>query len=787
MVSNTLMKGASLSALVTAIVMAPGVLHAQDTTDLELPEVIVTAQGREQNLQDVPVAVSVVSGESLERLNIKTLDDLSTRVGNVKITSGTLVNSINIRGVGSGENPGFEQTVATFSDGVYRSRSRATQAALFDVERVEILKGPQTTFFGANASAGALNITTRKPKGTYEHNFSALYGFSDEEYNIEGGVSFPVSDTLGARVAGRAFGIGGWVDLAGHGDAPDSHGWQGRASLRWTPNDVFQSDFRIDYVHNRTDNIAPFQLMYCPPPAGFPMSSVCQQILDGSPGPVDDRLDFKSDALPSINRFGFVEAALTNVLDVGPGSVRSTTAYSELRNFARVVLVPHGFPTTVQGYDPFPSENTERYRFFSQELRFESDTDGAFDYMIGGYFSKGKLSFTSLSGFFFLPLGGIIESVFGDYPDLDATTPASGRVNSQIEDRMWSVFVAATIRPADRLQINLGARYVDVDKDGHRTLVPGTTVNGRSDTHVPFTQPGTGSQPPLAEAFCLVLGCSIADYPINTRDEDKFLPSAGLQFDVTQDVMLYATYSKGFKAGGFSATSSPSIFGPEEVDAYEVGMKGRFFDRRLTLNLATFLMDYTGLQETTFDANLASTITNVAAARSQGVEVSLNWRASSLLNVYGDVAYLDATYRNYPNGECTKFDIVNTPPGQTCVQNLSGRPRANAPEWSGAVGFDVAFPVGGNQLTISPSVSFSSPYFMTATADPLLRQESYAKLDLRAGFGPEGGRWQVALIGRNLTDEAITFYRLGVPGANGSVSALVDRGRSIGLQFSITN
>jgi outer membrane receptor protein involved in Fe transport len=175
-------------------------------------EVVVTAQRREQRLQDVPVAVSVVSGESLERGNLRTLEDIGTRLPNVKITSGPLVDQINIRGVGSGQNAGFEQSGATFVDGIYRSRSRSTHAALFDVERVEVLKGPQTTFFGANAIAGAINITTRVPDNTFAANGSALYSPSDDEYNVEGGVTLPMSDTFSVRVAARLSGLNGYID-----------------------------------------------------------------------------------------------------------------------------------------------------------------------------------------------------------------------------------------------------------------------------------------------------------------------------------------------------------------------------------------------------------------------------------------------------------------------------------------------------------------------------------------------------------------------------------------------
>ena len=163
-------------------------------------DIIVTAQRREQRQQDVPVSVTVVGGETLARESLLDLADVADRQANVRITPGPF-DQLNIRGVGSSNNTGFEQSVATFVDGVYRSRPRAIRAALFDVERVEILKGPQTTFFGNNAIAGALNITTRKPGSSFEANATALYG-SHEEYNLEAGLTVPVADSLSFRWRG---------------------------------------------------------------------------------------------------------------------------------------------------------------------------------------------------------------------------------------------------------------------------------------------------------------------------------------------------------------------------------------------------------------------------------------------------------------------------------------------------------------------------------------------------------------------------------------------------------
>lgn len=767
---------------------------AQDSTDrapqadganVSDEEIVVTAQGRTQRLQDVPVAVSVVSGDQLDKMNLKSLQDLSSHVGNLKITTGTLVNSINIRGVGSGENPGFEQAVATFADGVYRSRSQTTGAALFDIERIEVLKGPQTTFFGANASAGALNITTRKPNGVFEYNASALYAVPDGEYNFEGGVSLPITSTLSGRVAGRVSGMEGYVDLGPNGKGPNIQAAQGRIALSWQPVSNWTTDFRVDYAQSRTNNFAPFQLLNCPPVGGYPVSAVCGLIMAGSTTGYETNLDYKSEALPSYYNFDYFETVLTNSWDFGPARLRATSAYSDMTGNSRVVLVPVAYVAATRGYDPFPVTSREKYQFFSQELRLESDTNGLFDYTVGGYFSRGVLRYDTLAGFYFLPFGGIVESVFGDYPNFDATSGTSGKVHSRITDDMYSAFAALTLRPVKGMEINLGGRYVKVDKSGHRNLQAGTSVNGIPSTFVPFTQQGTGGQPPLSVAYCIITGCTLTDYSVNGRSDDDFLPSVNVQFKPTDDVMVYAKYNQGFKGGGFSTTSTPSVFGPEHVDAYEIGLKSKLFDRAVTLNLAAFRMDYNGLQETTFDANLSSQITNVAGARSQGIEASLTARMNEAVTFFADIAYLDSKYTDYPNGECTKLQTVNTPQGGKCVQNLSGKPRANAPEWSGSVGFNFTLPAGDKKITIDPVLNFSSAYFMTATADPLFRQSAYAKLDLRLGYSPQNGPWEVAIIGRNLTNKVVTNYRLGVPGGDGSVTALVERGRSVAIQVSI--
>ena len=290
-------------------------------------------------------------------------------------------------------------------------------------------------------------------------------------------------------------------------------------------------------------------------------------------------------------------------------------------------------------------------------------------------------------------------------------------------------------------------------------------------------------------ALAAIVGGDLGPFPNPRRKDDYFMPSAGVQYDAGQNLMLYASYSTGFKAGGYGGTNVIESFGPEYVKAYEIGAKGSAFDRALNFNLALFRSDYRDLQEATIiflpsGAALVVT-TNAASARSQGVEAGATLRISPALTLNTDVAYLDSKFRNYPNGPCNVLQTVQA--GGLCPvpQNLSGRTRPFSPEYSGNVGATLTLPVGGHQLRIDPSLYFVTKFNQQGGDDPLYVQKGYVKTDLRVGFGPDNQTWEVALIGKNLTDKTTASYRSGVPASSGSVIAFAERGRSIALQFTI--
>jgi outer membrane receptor protein involved in Fe transport len=738
-----------------------------------LEEVVVTAQRREQRLQDVPVAVTVVSGKALAQQNITSLEAVSVRLPAVKIVSGPLTDYLNIRGVGSGQNAGFEQSVATFVDGLYRGRSKATRAALFDVDQVEVLKGPQTTFFGNNAIAGALNITTRKPGREFESNALASYDFAYGEYTVQGGVTAPLTDTLSLRVAAQASGQNGYIDDRTTGnDGPRQRDLLGRVALRWEPTDNWRSDLRIDVGHQRSHDALAAIVLNCPTSLAGPFDQSCPLFLKDNGAAVGTTPYYHSYSPPTFVNYDFHEGELTNSIDLGGPTLSTITGYFHHHYDSLIQLIPVSTPA-VGGSSQAPSPYEETIRQVSQEIRLQSRAGGVFEWMVGGYFAHLSTDLSSKFGAFFLPFGA-----FNPLGTTTADTPVAGVNDQTYRDRTLSAFAAATLRPVDHLRINFGLRYTNVHKHATRAESFGAAPGGDFSLYTPF-------DPVTQAVFAQILASDMGDFPNPDRTDHKVMPSVGIQYDVTPGVMAYATYTNGFKAGGFSAANTINTFGPETVNAYEVGLKSTILGGRLMANLDVFRSDYSNLQETTITFNPlpVSGVANAARARAQGVEASASFRATPNLTFSTELTYLDSKYLSYPNGVCTMAALAATPSG--CAQDMSGKRRPYSPKFSGNFGADLTIPTGDEtEVHVNPLVYFSTSYFTSATADPLLAQDGYAKVDLRISYGPSNDRWSVALVAKNLADTKTSSYRNPLTGGNGSVYALPDPPRSVALQFS---
>ncbi len=771
-----------------ALALAPLAAMAQDVTvdTVEASrgdEIIVTARGREQRLLDVPVAVSVVSGAELERADLRTLQDVTARLPNERINNGTNTDVLVIRGVGSGANVGFEQAVGTFVDGVYRGRSRATRAALFDLDRVEVLRGPQTTFFGHNAVAGALNIVTRKPGTEFAVNASALYEIEHGEYALEAGVTVPLADSLSVRVAGRLSGMEGYIRNGTLGrDGPRMRDRLGRISLRFEPSDGFRSDLRVDVARLRSRDAFSGEIVGCPPPANYGGAGLaCGQLL-GSATP-ESTLNYRSAGRESYFNYNYTEVAWTNRLEFGGATLTSISSYFDHDNDAKIQLIPTpniGFG----GSGILPTRNLETYEQYSQEIRVQSGSGNTIDWMAGGYYAHGNLEARNRTGFHFVPFVLIVP---GLTTPLAPNTPIGGRPTLSQRDDVYSAFGSLTWRMTQAFRVNLAARYSKVNKQGNRTMTWGL-LNGELGgiSGEEFT--------PFALSDQLLIGAnrsvSMTDYSITRRSDDGFMPSVGLEYDVAPDMMAYATFSRGFKAGGYDASAQGGIYGPETVNAYEAGLKGTILGGRGNFSLAVFRSDYSDLQETSIvftgtgnQQSITAVVANAAGARVQGVELSGSLRVADWLRVNADIGYLDAAYTRFPDASCTVLATAGNP---RCVQDMSGKRRAYAPEWTGTLGANVTVPLRDDvSLRIDPSLFFSSSYFMSATADPLLKQGAFAKVDLRIGVGPDDRRWEVALVMRNLTNKATSSFTAPLPTSNGSTIVYPDRPRSIAMSAAI--
>ena len=781
----------------TAIVMASsGAVSAQAqdadsaVDDAVYGEIVVTAQGREQSLRDVPVAVTVTSGEQLAENNIVDLQDLSSRLPSVRLARAPAVNLMTIRGVGSALNAGFEQSVGTFLDGIYRGRSRASAAALFDVERVEVLKGPQSTFFGNNVIAGALNITTRKPKHEFSVNATALYSPSDGEYNAEAGINLPVGETLALRLAGKFYGMDGYVrnELLDR-DEPKSDNWIGRVSLLWEPSDNWRSDLRFDRGRIRSHPAAEATL--CPPDDvyGGPEGTCARYLAAGF---TDGEFDYHGRNFGQVFDYDFKELALTNNFDLGPVTLTTVTGYFDHEVDLVADVAPMGMPGIFGQPVTQAVVLPESFRQFSQEIRLVSKTGGFLEYMIGGYYSHEKLDADQYVTLHLIPVGVILRNVAAsplfnipDFP-LAPNASVSQNVNYAQKTENWSAFGSVTLNLSDAFSVDFGLRYTRVVKTIDRSYQIGQSGD-------PYSMPGAFT--PYADPIIQAVGAvafrgAPGNFPDPRKTDDDLLPSIKLTYDINPDVMTYLSYSDGFKAGGFAQAPALNVLEPETVKAYEAGVKATLMGGNLFTTLAIFRSDYKNLQEatqTTVNGVVFQTQANAAATRAQGVELSFNAKISPGLSFFGDVAYVSSKYRDFDSSPCTVLGTIGL--DSNCVngiQDVSGKRRGYAPKWGGNIGLSYSTPIGDAlELKIDPSMYFSSHYFQSATADPLLSQPGYAKFDLRVAVGADDGRWEVAVIGKNLTDKKTASFRQGMGTSPGTTQLYPERPLSVAFQASV--
>jgi len=747
-----------------------------------LEEVVVTATKRAETLQDVPISVGVVTGETVEKYNLMGFEDLQNFVPNLLVHETLGSYQVRIRGLGSGASQlSFASAVGNFVDGVYCGRPRCFQEPMFDIERVEVVRGPQGALFGKNTIAGAVSVTSAMPTEEFQGRVTLGTELEEGGYNVSGYLSGPLSDTVSARLAVKRESLDGFVKnlYTGKDDAGQDNTLV-RGTIRWKPTDTFELIAKAEKAKREFDGYTVqsigyggYGTRYYPAgefPPGDPRAGAL--IPFSQPEKLDQvsnvRSIFPEGQFDNTNSTNY---ALTMNLDVGGYTITSITGQVKY-DFKRRSSATGSTELFVD------TEITEDYTQTSQEFRVTSPKGEFFDFVGGVFYSKDDSAIAQWSPFK-IPSSPIFSSGIRSYKG---------------ESESKSAYLSGTFHFAgDRARAILGFRYGEDTIDANSRLVNGTY------------DPVANLFTPLPNDFVYIApGASNREFNVrSSRKEDYQDPSINVQFDATDDAMVYASWAKGFKAGGFLAndgtvgnnilaevarTTANGVsswaqkyagsntvteaqllagitlaqdngiydFKPEKAKSYELGAKMKFADGRIRWNVALFNTKFEDLQTSQYDGVRFIT-RNAAAATSKGFESEFDWAVNGNLTLSWNAAYVSAKYDEYKSTFCKVIDIKGTQADPTCTNgrgDLSGETLDRAPKFETTLGFNWEGNLTADKLLrINGSMYHSADYYIQANVSPLYRQPSFNKYDLRVAVADSEDKWEIALVGRNLTNE----------------------------------
>ena len=714
-----------------------------------IEEVVVTATLTEQSELDTPISIDILTGDTMVENNIMTMFDISDRTPGITIAKGTLSNKIYMRGVGSGGNQAFDQSVGQFIDGVYQGRSWTLQGTLLDMERVEILKGPQTTYFGNNSIGGAVSFITKTPTDESESSASGTIG-SHGEKTITLIQSGRLSDSMKARFAFSYHEMDGWLKNTNPtGDNfPNKDGFNLRSTFVWDSNENMEAKLKIDIGRLDTASGMGWQHTNCfADGSGANLTFVisdCRIGLESGPGfegSFDDRFN------ASENQYGFLDSDSV-VLEI-----KRTLDNHELVSITSNQEYDSSVPgESDQSAAPFFHWRIkEESSQFSQEIRLISNGTDKSQYTIGAYFqSTDTMNYTNLARWV-IPLA--------------ITRPLN------IDNKTISLFASMTFFVSDKLHVTTGLRWTDVEKDYMRP--PGGGTNGAhafDDFNLDFAH----------EADAL------ASLVSDKYDDNATLPSLMVQYFKDENSMLYASYSDGFKSGGYEALgvfkANRGAYGSEAVDAYEFGYKTSNDKMKMSVNY--FHSEYDGNQLSQYvypdTGGVPYTTTSNIPSTNKGFELELSYLLTD--SVIADLSFtnLDATYDSYEGGTCA---TGVSPPEGAAGCDYSGRTLLHAPENTGLFTLSSENEMANGMMrNSSVSVYWTDDQWHNTDYNVNSQEEGFSKIDARIEFSKNN--WYVAILGKNLTDEYTsswnqqTAYTLGT----GQFSIL-ERTRSIAIQF----
>lgn len=787
------------AAVFSANPLLSPVAFAEGSSSLALEEVIVTAQKRAQSLQDVPISVNAFSGDKIAEAGVTDLENLSSFVPNFSINQTGISTTIQIRGISSGNNQGFEQSVGMYVDGIYYGRAQLARAPLFDVERVEVLRGPQSILFGKNSIAGAVSTTTAKPTDEFSTSISFLYEPDHGETDAQFVVSGPLSDTFGARLAVQKRSLDGYIENTTlNKDEPNKEDEVIRATLEWAPTDRFNATLKLEKSTFDVKGRNMETFLDTAGETGFGLSTIYPALTGGDT--LDFTQDFKRQANGDTSDNETENIVLTMEYGLGDHTLASVTGYNAYEYDELCDCEYTGANIFTLGLD-------EDFDQVSQEFRIVSPVGETVEYIAGVFYQKSNLFFHDD---FNIPTTSPLTALSA------ALAGYNTQRNFDQDTDLWSVFAQTTWHLNDSVRLTLGGRYTDENKDATREQFSSTTGPN------PDVIPGVPLLS-LAENTLRTEPNSVA----GSRGESAFTPLANIQVDVADNVMVYATYTTAFKSGGFdvrsNASPDPSVgvpaaittalgqppspvgifeFEEEEATSIELGMKMTMLDDAAELNIAAYRTNYEDLQVSIFDGGLGFNVGNAAEATVQGFELDGRWRVAENLTLSGSLGYLDFEFDDYDNGECYFLQETTDPASVTNAAlgtcSFDGQRQAYTPEWTSSISADFFQPMGDSlEFRAVLDLNYSDDYIASPSLDPRVKQDAFTKVGLRLALSSIDELWEAALIGRNLTDESILTYGTEIPttstlvsGATGGQQGAAyygffDRPRSVAIQASL--
>ncbi len=710
-----------------------------------LDEIIVTAQKREETLLNVPVAVTAVRAESLEASQIRQIRDLPLLAPSLSVAqaASSAQTVFSIRGLGtSGFNGGLEPSVGVFVDGVYRSRQSSSIGDFLAVDRIEILRGPQSTLFGKNTPAGVISVITKKPQ--YEFGYEGEATIANYESRIlRGTVTGPiVEDKVAFRLSGNYNMRDGFIDnLFDGSDVNNRDRYSLRGQLQLDPSDNLSIRIIADY-ESIEENCCAAPFFFNFPANVAALTPLGANLLPAMPFARQVNFDGR---LFTDQTSGGGSAEIT--WDQDWGRVTSITAYRTFDNSNDIDADFIDLDLSGRNF------NSGEYDTFTQEIRLESVSDSMVDWMVGAYYYNMDLEthFNSPYGADLRPFAdlvtggavGLLEFLTGNAP---GTFLAAGQgtidevFNQKTES--YSIFGQVDVHLTEQLTVTGGLRWTNEEKE----------VDAVFNINDPFSALDLNTLFGGAFGGLSVLQFFPPAAPFSrTRDEDNFSGNAIISYQLTPSVNTYASYSRGYKSGGFNLSSSAAASGfsfePEIADAYEIGVKARLFDDQVQLNLALFDQTLEDFQANVFNGT-SFLLNNAGELNIQGVELeSMAQPTENLLLTLG-VTYLDAEISSFVGGPCPVFT-----PAATC--DLSGADLPGAPDWTVSSTATYTVPLGaGKDGFIRGEVYYRGERFLGGDLDPNTLQTASTLVNASMGVvESESGRWEITVWGKNLTEE----------------------------------